>query len=968
MTENPRWKKYFFILSAITLIFFISLLQIEFGDGNSYSYTVFSVNFDYHGMDQSQIEKIITIPLEQKIMSLEGLVELKSIVEYGKSTTTAFFIKSIPHKNVYLNLRNSVEDIYLSLPSDVQKPRILSSSANDKAVFSAAFFSASDNNLRELLERNLKADMEAIDGIGQVIIAGGQAYEIEVAFDVEKAAYYSQNPAALSTIIQDANIVNSGSSIPGQCFEYPLRFDTRLKSLEQLRLLPVNNDESLILLDSFASVSKVPRSEREIVRINGKECVTLSVKAASSGNSILISKECKRIIKEQNFSENSYKILYDSGADLFLLIKKTILAAYISLLSIILVIPFFYNSFHKLFVTLIFLLINVIWTIGLLNFAGFSLNQNTLSGITLSLGLVSDSYFVLLNTTSINLSYDEHILKCRKLIPEILSASLTTLLVLIPLYCLDSIVPGVKVISLTIAFMIFTSILLSLIFFPVFIYEKQALNIIPVKIFNHFKQTIERSSIKCSIISIKFSDFSKVLYFLISILPLLLLFLIGKDINLQTDTSIIFSSVDFNSDYKASYVDECIQDLICHITKNPEVDFCRTECVKGRAEIEIGFNKSKTDKEKLADYISTLQTFVPDGFLYVSKEKSNRKQSHSLEIAFSGDEINECKKIAKEASQLLLLSSLCENLVYNFKDNERIYELKTDHERLIQNGINNKEIASNLRWMMYGPVADKWHESGNEMDIRIRGKNVQNSSKEKIENLYISNGKGIFNLNALGNIIESEGQGKIYRKNLRRCVYITAEKSSGSMEKFYKSIKSELSKIDLPQGYGFSFSKEVENLIPRYRRILFALFISILAILILLTMLTENFSKSLLISSIILPSFLLPLLMCVIFQKNLQSGDLTGMVLLSGIGVNNTIYLIHSSSKNIILKVRSRISEILAASITSILSSLPLLFIKGESFSKSLSFFMLFGVLNTVIICLIIFPGLIYKKSSSSLS
>ena len=118
-----------------------SLLKIDFGQIRNSKYNVYSIEFDYYGVDSNRIEEIITIPLEEKIIELEGLVELRSSSEYNKSYVSAYFTKHTNNKELYLSIRTIVDNLYNDLPQDVQKPRIYSSSVNDKSILSLSITS-----------------------------------------------------------------------------------------------------------------------------------------------------------------------------------------------------------------------------------------------------------------------------------------------------------------------------------------------------------------------------------------------------------------------------------------------------------------------------------------------------------------------------------------------------------------------------------------------------------------------------------------------------------------------------------------------------------------------------------------------------------------------------------------------------------------------------------------------------------
>ena len=148
-------------------------------------------------------------------------------------------------------------------------------------------------------------------------------------------------------------------------------------------------------------------------------------------------------------------------------------------------------------------------------------------------------------------------------------------------------------------------------------------------------------------------------------------------------------------------------------------------------------------------------------------------------------------------------------------------------------------------------------------------------------------------------------------------------------------------------------------------RILTLVFISsIIAIIILLTALTENPLNALPVASVIPVSVSLPLLIRFIGTTPLTMGDIIGMVIISGISVNNAIYIMESNHTSLLFKIRNKIQSILVTSITSILGALPLWIMGQTVFSKSLGFVLLFGTTASLAASLLLYPAVLqtYKK------
>ena len=142
-------------------------------------------------------------------------------------------------------------------------------------------------------------------------------------------------------------------------------------------------------------------------------------------------------------------------------------------------------------------------------------------------------------------------------------------------------------------------------------------------------------------------------------------------------------------------------------------------------------------------------------------------------IACVGDDNIKCREYARLAAKNISENNIGK-VVLNFKKDESFYEFVPNKVLLVKNELSVQGLAGTLRWLMFGPVADKWIKDGKEYDIRIAGKDAKNLSAEKTSNLFVPVPNGSINLNSLGQIIKTSDISKIYRKNGRRAAYFTA--------------------------------------------------------------------------------------------------------------------------------------------------------------------------------------------------
>ncbi len=960
--DSPR--RSFFIFTVLSLIFLAAVFRVETGDRKNSNYCVLTVEFEYFGMDPKKLEELITIPLEEKLNSLTSILELSSTVEYSKTLTSIYFSKKENPAKLYLAVRRIADSLYAGLPSDVQKPRVYSSAAADKGSLCVAFTAKENSSINNSIFRNeietkLKKRLESIKGVSEVVISGGEREEILISFNPEKLALLQLPPQELSQKIQNENFNNYTSFVYSGNQKQAVEFKTKLNSIEQLKDLSLTNAHGTTQLKNIACVNYSPKKENEKAFLNGKECVFLTIKSSSDGNSIKISKETRSILSSFESDNIEYRILYDFGQRQQKLLKNVVFALVQSFLCVVLIIPFFFNSVHKIFLVVLMLPFSCLWTAGLLCILGISINQNTVAGLSIALGLVVDPALVVAELAENSIDKKTFFERLKKEYGALICASLTTILACIPLFFTDSIVPGIKNIAAAVCVMIFVSSVLVLVFLPCFVFNKaeQENKNAFQKFINAFEKKYVRLSYFLSRFSIKNKKIITLCYVFFVVLPFFIILAIPRNLKMDFQKNVLFCSVDFETEKSVDFITEKLSVFTKKVLEGDFIEFVKSEVRNGSAEFEIGFSE-KTKRLKAATFVQKLKGYAGGGFLFVSgAEEKNQKKHTSVQVAFTGEVSEECRKLAKEAAVKLSQKNEVSNVVLNFKNEHEEYIFIPDFVQLAKNGLRVKELAFYLRWILYGPVADKWSENGFEQDIRILGK------IQEIKQTVVPVTTSQVVLTGLGKIEKHKSISKIYRKDGRRCAYITVEIEGLANDKALLSLKNELKKIDFKEGYSYSPDWQVSRLSLNYRILFCAFAFCFMQIFLLLLMLTENLKKSIQIILTISASAFLPVFIKIILGEPLFPGDVCGIIVLCGIAVNNAIYILESKSKRIEFKVRSKLKSILVSSLTTVAGTLPLLIFSADQFSRNISFFMFFGILNSVILSLVFLPGIFYERN-----
>ncbi len=980
--ESP--KLVFFVFMIISLIFLLSAVNMEVGNGTTGELHVFSVEFEYFGFDSETIERRITIPFEEAVSQLPDLFEIKSFSDQNTSLSTLYFYPQANEKLLYIHVRSIVDDFYNTLPKDIQKPRIYSS-ANKEYLINVAFVPQDDpETLKLYLEQEVKPLLERIDGVSQVKILGGKTKEVRVVFDGDKMSGGSIDPRALGQIFQRENIISEGSTISVHQQDVQVLYDTRLKSLEEMRNLPVDTGKGIHKVSDYSQVHFDFQDENEIVRIDGKQALSVLINTTYKANSIRVSQACKEVL---DGTKLDYIVLYDKGKDVQENIFKVFIATLQSLIIIIILVFLFFSKITTIMLIFFFLWATMLWTWGIMAFCGITMNENTLSGITIALGLVVDAFFVLMdiiNTPGISV-YE----KVKKLHWGVWVSCLTSVLVLVPVYFLEGLIPGIRDIAITIGCMIICGTVLALYFFPPFVHVQ-----IPIPT-GECRQPRFAKNIVVSILGKKeysgiFSSYClkkffkimnfltnhrgccKLFFYAMALLPLCLYFLSEKNFSVTEKDQFVSITVEYDGNMAKNTIDKEITGFTEALKKISGVKNIFTKSVTGQATMDIAFDEKKITWDTLLKEVNNKKNLITKGYVYVP-ENTKEKEVFKITGAVIGDDVAVCKESAKKLLTITYENPKILQSVLHFKEAEEFYKVEPDKIILSKNNVSVQDVAVLLRWILYGPVVDKWINQNREMDIRIVSNRKGNTTGQTLNTITIPfatvkrEDTGLhksFPLASVASIKKETGFGVLYRQDCRPCAYFTLFVSASSTEKAIKEVNSLFEKTPLEKGYIFQISKDLENYKKKYTVLWASFVLSIIGIFLLFLALIENF-KAIILTLIIPVSLAFPLLIKAFLRLPWESGDLVGMVIVSGLAVNNGIYLFESDKSDIIIKILDKGRVIIVTSVSSMMGCVPLFFSAAEGFVKSLAFFVFWGIGGSLFISLFLFPLIFWNPSTT---
>lgn len=943
-------KRILFILIIFSIIFLYAIKNIKIKNDAITNDLIFSIQFEYFGMDAKQIENLITIPLEKKLFELDYIKQIKSSSEYNQMRTTVWFHHNANKDSSYLEIRKIVEDLYSILPQDVQKPKIYYSDIEDKAAICISIYGS-----KTYIEKNIKPKFESIDDVAIVEILGGNNNQLNIQFDNFKLSNLKLQPYSIQNSINNLNQENIFSIQKNNQYKNYFFFKNKSSSISDFSCSTIFNNKENIPTNQIADFFYSPQDKTEIILLNNNETIFLNIKTQSNSNLIKISDECKKILNERELKELSPVIMYDEGQ----VQKEKLLSVLATLFQTILInsliIFIFYQSFSFCLLTTFIIFTTLFWTLGTLSILKIPITTNSLVGISISIGLISDVPLILIETFKLSATKINFAHNLSKNYRSIITSSITTILVLIPLFYINNIIPGIFAITITILFMLIYSVFLSLFCLPSFLnFKHQKENILTKKLYYFKTVTIKKllNLVEHSLNS-KVNVLFKIIFFTTCFLSILLIIFSNKQLTQKDNQKITYINIEFNPEKNIEAIKKQISNFISEVKKIEGIKFIKTQINRGNADMEIIY--STENKTQIIEKVSNLTNLVPEAFIYIPQSQKT-KDTFSLQVAITGPNEEKCRAYVKQIAATITSEKLFKQIVLNFKDNEQIYFFEPNNILLAKNNLSAKDISHQLRINNFGSVIGKFFLNSKETDIRI--KSNFNNTFDNLNLLNFVTPSFPLQLKSIGEFKIKKMPSTIYRINSLPCAYFTVGINSKNIKHEISKLSKQIHLLNMPDEYNFFLPISITENQTHFFMLYLIILICILLVFLFLISQNEKLKLSSKIIFSIPSTFFLPLLLRIIFYKPLSTGDIVGIILLSGITINNVIYIADSTHKKLINKIESKIHSILITSITTILGSLPMMLSFQNQFAADLSFFMFWGTISSTIICLFLFPSI----------
>ena len=912
----------FLLISVIGAFTVINMPRAEDPELNA---PIFPVTIIYPGTSPVDIEELVIKPMEKALYGLENIRRLKSIIGDGYAVIRVEFKYGVDVNEKYQELVRELASLKGKLPSDMDLPTVEKVSPSNVNVIQTALISETATWKQLKIEADKLAEaLEKIPALKNIEVAGLPEEQIQISLDFERMARLGVSQQAVISNLQSelANIPSGSIDVGNRYFN--VKSSGNFREVEEIKntLVYSANNRNVQLRD-IANVSMTFAERDHITRLNGHRGIFV-VAAQKSKENIAATQLAYQPILEKfkkSLPSNIDMIHHFDQAEV---VQKRLSGLGFDFIWAILLVAFTLLplGFRPAIIVMISIPLSLSIGIIILNYLGYSLNQLSIVGLVVALGLlVDDSIVVIENIERWMLngySRKDAVLKATSQIgTAVLGCTATLIIAFLPLIFLPE-ASGEFIRSLPISVIasVLASLLVSLTIIPFLG------NILLKKTMTHSEgnwfMRVLKSGISKSYAPIlerslnnpfKTMGIILVVFFAsLQLMPIIGFSLFPASekpqflIRINPPAQVNIKNTDTISRFVEKELTK-ISDVQFYATNvgmgNPQIYYNEVRSIKkpNFAEIFVQLDPATSVERKLFLIDSLRNEWTP---FYGAKVQINNFEQGPpviapVEVRLLGDNLDSLRALSFKIENLIKSvpgTIYVNNPVSNLQTDLRV---KINKEKAALLGVPTISIDKTLRLALAGiPIGIMSDDDGEDYQILIKKKENTPLDLDVFKTLFVENVRGkAIPLTQFAHLELESSPLSINHLDKTRMVSISAFVSKGYLnDEVIKLVMDKLDQFSLPSGYTYQMGGEYETRQESFSGFTIIIILTIFLFIGILLLEFKTFKSTIIVLSVIPLGMVGALAALWLTGNSLSFVAVVGLIALAGIEIKNTILLV----------------------------------------------------------------------------
>jgi len=976
-------------------------------------FPVISLTARYEGAAPEVMEADVIDPLEDALVSIQGVKNVTSKVKVGVAEVAIEFNLDRNIDLAFQDVQAKVAQVQELMPTGVKPFSLMKINPEDFPIMwlSVSSSKMSLTDLMIFVKNDIRDHLTTVPGVGNLWMPGYLEPNLRVWVDNKTLDKNALSVSDIVSTIQSEHREPPSGRAEYKEREYSLRTMGEAKSVETFKNILVNSrggrpNYNPMTLGQVAEVDEGTVDVTQFARVNGIPAVGLGVVKQRGSNSVSVAKAVKaQIAKIQKTLPEGTKINVNFDGTKFVeeAVSELVLTLILAAILTSLVCWLFMGSWSSTINVLMAIPTSVLGSFIVLYFSHFTLNIFTLLGLSLAIGIiVDDAIMVLENITrhfEKGLSQRQAaLIGAREITFAAMAASVSLVAIFLPIAFMSGIIG---------AFLFQFGVTMSA---AVLISLLEALTLTPMRASQFTQSRAERSSRLGKLFE---STFDKVHGFYTRTLT--------KSLDHRwwvVGSALVFFVISFASVglLKGEFQPPQDQGSIMVQIKNPpgsgitltDEKLKKAESyLKSRSEVNSwfvaagGFTGGETNtaiifidlkpkgqrgRDAKIGHELTQQEFIPVLRDYLQKtipEAKPQVQDPStqgfgggggngfpVEFTISGPDWEQLMKLSQS-----IVSTLKDQKIISDVDSDLLagapeLRIVPDRKKASASGVEIMPLGDVINAAIGGAIAGSYEKGGHRYDIRVKLKDDDRSPEQRIRSLSVRNNRGeLVPLSSVVEVKEADVASTISRRNRQRTISIFGNPGPGLSQQQSLDKSQQIVKKMLPEGYSLELSGASQEMMESFFSLLFALVLGFIVSYMILASQFNSFIDPVTVFMALPFSFSGAFLALLAGHQTLNLFSIIGLILLMGIVKKNSILLVDFTNQlrdkhgtpvkqALIEACPTRLRPILMTSIATIAGALPAAVSLGAGAEsrKPMAIAVIGGVLVSTLLTLYVVP------------
>lgn len=389
--------------AAVVVVGIFAYFQIPVAALPSYNTPIINVSAQLPGASPETMASSVALPLEKQFSTIPGLQTISSVNTQGVTSVTLEFVSTRDIDAAAVDVQAALLRAQRQLPTELtQLPSYRKVNPADAPVLFIAMVSNSMTpaELNDYAENLISPTLSTIDGVAQVAVYGQKRFAVRIKADADLLNARNITLDELANAVRLANANTPVGVLDGPRQTLTIQANAQmLKAADFAKLIVGQRNGAPVRLDEVATIEDSFESVKTASSFNGQSSISLAVQRQPNANTVQVV-DAVRALMPRFKEELPQSVEINMVNDRSLSIREAVHDVQLTLLgTILLVVLVIFLFLHRLVATLIPALtipISLVGAVALLYAFGYSLDNVSLLGITLAVGLVVDDAIVVL--------------------------------------------------------------------------------------------------------------------------------------------------------------------------------------------------------------------------------------------------------------------------------------------------------------------------------------------------------------------------------------------------------------------------------------------------------------------------------------------------------------------------------------------------------------------------------------------